>query len=630
MAVVSGARDGGLALRRLGELILDRGNWRGCFAMVLVVAATDFWVLRRVHPGASGTLTLWISSLASLRALLWLSLACTWPKRGGLGVRLACSVVTWLGLIWLGASTELWVEQDRPLLPAEVWFRITDPISRRFVVETFSSVRVVAFTVAFLALAAGAAALARRVPNRSAAACTLAVLAIVHLSDAYRALVASDRALDVEERMVCAPWAYDGRYLRRSMLAGDVQLVPHGDGASSVRHTLAPPFWSAGPEERLAVLRGRYPRRNVVMIVLESHRLSDVAPWGEGAAGHQGLSPSLSRLAARGLAFTGYIQAGPSTFFAQFSLITGLPASPFLRSGGAAGSAAFARLGRVPDLRAAGYVCEWLQATSPRFDDWEEFLASVGMAGWLAPFEASGLDKSLWTSWGMPDESLYALARRRYLRRSAEGPYFLALLTISNHSPFRFPARPGRVFAANHAGGMSYADEELGGFVAWLLSLPEPQRPLIFITADHSHREGLAGQGPLGVYSLESVRIPGLLLLPDGAEAGQTHDAPFSHEDALDLLLMLVAPSRSTGGEKFVHLHRTAVATITDDKVSVITQRLYCSAPGGDVFAIQGLWRIDRDSEAGDKGLCVEAREAGERAVKLMWTSIRRQHSGGD
>jgi len=80
--------------------------------------------------------------------------------------------------------------------------------------------------------------------------------------------------------------------------------------------------------------------------------------------------------------------------------------------------------------------------------------------------------------------------------------------------------------------------------------------PILFLTADTAQIEGLRENGPLGIHSPEAMRIPGLLLLPDGAGAGERFEGVFAHEDLLDLLYLLVSPGDAPAPRKFLERHR--------------------------------------------------------------------------
>jgi hypothetical protein len=570
----------------------SRSRWDLALLHLSLLALLVGWASLGV-PAADLTerLRLLLACWGSLGILPWLSLAAALPAPLGRVTRVVPFLATFAGIPWLVASIELSQEQDRPLLWNEIVFRVTDAPSRPFLIETLTSRRMLAFVVSFAILTAALRWLALKVPRRVAIGCVAAALYAGLVGNLLHGINGPDDAL---ARTLCAPWTFRSRYLTVSPQDGEPIIEADLDGAKAVRHDF--PSWSfaPGPDPALAPLAGRYPGRNVVLILLESHRLCGVPPYSEGSSGCRPLSPLLGQLAARGLFFTNYVSAGFNTFSAQFSVATGLPALPFMKGAGVRGAHSLAALGRWPDLRAAGYRCEWLQATPVTFDRWDAYLQAAGISGWIDRSEMAGLAHDGWSSYGMPDEQLYELAWHRYQQHAAQGvAYFLSVLTVSNHPPFRIPPRPELAGLTGHEAGMRYADLCLQAFVERLLSLPQERRPIVFITADHSNKVGLGVTPPLGPYNLESIRLPGVLLTPDGAGAGSTSAGVFSHQDLLDLLYVLVTPKEPAGKRKFLDYHRIGTSIDTDLESSIFLGDAFLFARTGAAFNIRGRWQLE-------------------------------------
>ena len=602
------------------ERRLREGLWVWALVHVLLLVVVTLWVVTRGPvAGPLEGLRLWLACFGSLGPLPWLGLLAAWPGRPGVALRAAVFLAAWLGLAWLVASGELWLEQDRPLLFDEIAFRLADPPSRPLFLETLRSPRMLLFAASLVALGGVLRALLAPLGRRAAGLVLLGLLNVALVSGLVFPLVSSPG--DFREKALCAPWTFGRRYLAPTAAPGETVLEENPEGARAVRRGVAPPFWAPGPEPALAPLAGRYRGRNVVLVLLESHRLADVAPFGEGAHGYRPRSPFMTRLAERSLSFTNYVATGPNTFFAQFSVATGLPGVPGLRTGGVRGGGSYARLGRFPDLRAEGYRCEWLQATPISFDSWDRYLLAAGVPGWIRPGETDGFDRSFWTSLGMPDEQLYELAWRRLRQATGEGtPYLLAVLTVSNHLPFRYPAIPELAGLSGHEAGTRYADHCLETFVERLLGLPEEQRPVVFVTADHGHRFGLEDARPLGPYNLEGIRLPGFLVTPDGRGAGARCGALFNHEDALDLIHLLVGAGEPPGSRKFLDFHRVAAATVSDVATSVLTGDGFVFGPTGDTYRVRDLWQLESGIEEERRTRLLAARRAVAEQLGRIWT----------
>lgn len=604
----------------------ERGCWAWPLAWTLVLMAFSAWVAN--HGPADGARR-WMGSALSTNHSLF-PVACAalvgaWPGRWGIALRLVHGVAAAVLLAWHVASIELFLDQGRTLTPAELWFRLTDTQSRAFVIETLCSYRTAGAALLLAFALTIPALLAARLPRRACFAAVGGLLALAQVGGIFA--LGSEWFGDPDyyvkvQRPFSAPWSWTQDYRYTPHDNGPIsELAADAAAAAEVRKEFDPAFWAAGPDPTLGSLCGRYQGRNLVVLLLESHRLSDVTPFGDDAFGHQDLSPRLSALSTRGIAFTNYIQAGLGTFFAQYSLITGLPSPAEFDIGqGCAAGAPLARLGRVADLAREGYRCEWLQATPTRFASWEDFLQVADMPNLIDPQETKGFARDCWSSWGMPDEQLLAIAMRRYLEHLAAGRRsFQVVLTISNHSPFLLPTLDGAAFSRNHTGGMRYADHWAARFAGELLALPVAQRPVIFVTGDHAHREGLLGARPLGQLNPEGYRIPGLLLLPDGQAAGTVCTSLFAHEDLFDLLYALTSAGPSQPA-KFTARHRTAVSTIIDARQAIVTHDGFYYE--GRAYSFATPWTPVRDPSAEMRARLEAAFNAAVRDERRCWQVV--------
>jgi hypothetical protein len=616
---VAGARG---ALARLP----DAGRWEWPLAWILVLAGFAAWVAG--HGPAGGAL-LWLgtmlSSWQSLALPLWAALACAVPGRWGVAIRVVHGLAAAALLGWYAASLELFLDQGRTLTPEELWFRLRDAPSRAFVVEILCSWRTLGAATMLAATMGGLALALGRLPRRACLVGTVSLLATAQLGG--MAALGSGWFGDVDhyvtvQRPLAAPWSWIQRHhhdagLQRPPLALATDLA----GAAAVRRTLDPAWWADGPDPLLGPLCGAYRGRNVVVLLLESHRLCDVAPLAAGAHRPRDLSPELAALAARGVFLGNYVQAGLGTLFAQYSVLTGLPCPPAFDLGlgteAVSPGAALAAAGRIPDLAALGYRCEWLQATPTSFARWESFMHAADMAYLIDPQEVSGFARGYWSAWGMPDEQLLAIAMRRQLAHLAAGRRALqVVLTISNHSPYLLPPIPGVELPGDHSGGMRYADHWAARFIAGLLDLPADQRPVVLVTGDHTFQEGLLDAQPLGTANPEGIRIPGLLFLPDGRGAGTRCDSPFVHEDLLDLAYALVAEP-GPAPAKFRDRHRIAAPTVVAGQQAVITADGYHVL--GRAYGLASPWSPTSDPPEPVRARLDAAMHAARRFQERLW-----------
>ena len=88
--------------------------------------------------------------------------------------------------------------------------------------------------------------------------------------------------------------------------------------------------------------------------------------------------------------------------------------------------------------------------------------------------------------WGVADEDLYTLALKQMDESNAQGkPFFLHIMTTSNHRPYTFPE--GRVKEAEHtrAGAVAYTDWSIEDFIKRARKKSYFDDTVFVITADH-------------------------------------------------------------------------------------------------------------------------------------------------
>src|SRR5262249_12126615 len=110
------------------------------------------------------------------------------------------------------------------------------------------------------------------------------------------------------------------------------------------------------------------------------------------------------------------------------------------------------------------------------------------------------------------DEYLFSEALRQLDRHDATGrPLFLAMLTVSNHRPYSYPA--GRIAfdpeARKKEYSAAYADWALGDFIDRARSHPWFDDTVVVVIGDHGPKVWGAAQVPV-----EAFRVPLLFYAP--------------------------------------------------------------------------------------------------------------------
>ncbi len=541
---------------------------------------------------------------ASLHPTWLLAFIVIWPRWWGWTLRAVAFLVLNCLLFWHAASILSFADQGRPLLWDEVRDALANNLGRSFILSLLLSWKACLLSITIPVAATVLWRLTRDWESRTHALVSLSLIITMVLGSRV-----TEKDLGVFDEdggfllyhldPACAPWS--AIHLKAHQLfSGNMhknQETEHSDleAARALLHQPSPWSWSEPGHPLLSSLAGKYVGRDVLVILLESHRLSFIAPHGEGSWKYRSLSPRLSTLMNRGVFFSNYFQPGQASIWAIFSTITGLtPPVMLTATTGAADGNRLAQVTPFQRFRDLGYATDFLVGCPYSFWHLSDIVEYAGMTGPLSREESASLDRTRWNCWGLDDEQLYQVAwQRMTTHRQADKPRIQVVKTSSNHNPYRFyEAIPGVTLTDDHDGGMRYADFQLGRFMEKVLALPETSRPVIFITADHSHTDDLKDKPPLFFRNLEALRIPGLLILPDGRAAGQICDTLLSHQDLVDLLLLLTDPQPSPGPRKFIDRQRTALPIALGGGYGIITPTHYLSLQVHLPYRIVDRWNV--------------------------------------
>jgi Sulfatase len=594
---------------------VDAWRWNRGLALVAVVAAfalvVDGWAF---GPAPRTLAYAWIATLYSCLPLFALGALLLVPGRTGLVTSALGSLALEIAAIWHTASTEVFITQEHVLPWDELKYRMSDPGFWNTLGEGLRSWASVALTAGILGGLTIVSRALRPLPARVLALLCFRAIALVAVAGAalVRPQLIEAGLRDRYLLGASAPWS--GLHARAVAPTRTIDW----SALEAARERLGPPLWDSGAAPVLSPLLGRYGGRSVVFVLMESQRACWLEGVGDGATACPPVAPHLGRLRAEGVYLANYFSAGFATRTALWTILTGMPLPEHGMDNQVA--PAISRVGRLPAFRSAGYACDWITGNSPRFDDWDLRMGAAGARWWLNESEVRGLSHEYWTSWGMPDEQLYEIALRRYREGIQRGqPVFIGVLTSSNHPPFNFRDQvDGVPLSHDGRGGARYADYYVHEFVRQLQALPDRDRPIVMITGDHANvSDGVRDAEPMGVRNLEGLRIPGLLLLPDGAAAGQTFTGLFSHEDALDLLYGLVARDPAAP-VKFADRHRVVARTVHG---LVVSTRSYYDSLGDRWFDIAGPWHLVPDPATPDRPRLEEAYRYLREQDKRLWES---------
>ena len=572
-------------------------HWHRLYAPVLLCLALALYTTIQLGRGGIG---FWVDlafSFWSMRLLFVLALILMWSKTHARWMSALLMLPIAVAYIWQVGSIELYAVQMRFLSFKEVSDLFNADATRGIIWEQLISIRVVLFFIIFYSVYFSLDHwLKKWLPQQWSMLIVLVVVPLLIIGQ-----VSSDRGVHRDRLVyanarVCMPWSSAHRILERIPIANLAQAQKHWLQTDS-------PLWEKEPSTYFSAFGDRYHGRSVVVILLESHALKNVDRFVEEAVGARPSSPYLSALYDQGISFDEYFATGFSTNSAVWSLLASAPYFDAVSF-----SPHLVQLGAIPDFQTRNYQIDWLQASSIKFAHFYELTQNLNIEADLKDEESARMMQagdSYWTAWGMPDEQLFQVSLSRLQRKINNKQTFLHfVLTVSNHIPFTFPSDiEGQQLSRDYFGGMRYADSALQQYIAGIRRIPEADRPIVFITADTAYRaEGayVLDQDSIPVEPSESMRVPALLLLPDGARPMARIQQIANHEDVLPFLAELVGVSTAFG-QRYKSSRRRVVAVKDYEGFSIVAPQHYLY---GASFLMRrtNFWRYefaDLDSDTG-------------------------------
>ena len=250
---------------------------------------------------------------------------------------------------------------------------------------------------------------------------------------------------------------------------------------------------------------GLEQRRNLVLVTIESLSAKYLGSFGD----RRGLTPNLDALRDQSLFFSNFYATGTRTDRGLEAITLSIPPTPgrsiVKRIGRESG---FASLGQ--QLEAKGYDSVFAYGGRGYFDNMNAFF---GGNGYRIVDQSSVAEDQMHfqNAWGMADEDLYAQALKIADQDHAAGkPFFLQLMTTSNHRPYTYP--DGRIdipSGRGREGAVKYTDYAIGQFLDRARGKPWFNNTVFVFVADHT--AGSAGKEDLPV---ANYHIPLFILAP--------------------------------------------------------------------------------------------------------------------
>jgi arylsulfatase A-like enzyme/Tfp pilus assembly protein PilF len=157
-------------------------------------------------------------------------------------------------------------------------------------------------------------------------------------------------------------------------------------------------------------------------------------------------------------------------------------------------------------------------------------------------------------------------------QRSPERPFFLWAHFYDPHLP-RYREPPFDTMPDPYAGGIAYADAQLGRLLVGLADIDDGRETLVVFTADHGEGLGSHGEQTHGVLAYDSTLHVPLVLAGPGVSAGVRSEVLARHTDLVPTILALLglAVPRELPGRSLVAA--AASGTTPDDVVGYFEAR---------------------------------------------------------
>lgn len=264
---------------------------------------------------------------------------------------------------------------------------------------------------------------------------------------------------------------------------------------------------------QLASLKQKEVKKNIVLITVESLSASFLKDYGN----KDGLTPNLDTLMQRSLVFDNLYAVGNRTVRGLEALSLCLPPSSGESIIKRTHNTGLFSVGKL--LRNNGYSVQFLYGGDSYFDNMGAFFGGNG----YEVVDKKNLDPAkirFSNIWGVCDEDAYdkLLAVADEDNQSGK-PFFVNMMTISNHRPYTFPAgkikmNKGDVKSRN--GGVKYTDFAIGQFLKEARHKSWFKETVFIFVADHCASSAGATDIPIDDY-----HIPALVYSPGFIEPGR-------------------------------------------------------------------------------------------------------------
>ncbi|MCC7486524.1 MAG: LTA synthase family protein [Burkholderiales bacterium] len=250
---------------------------------------------------------------------------------------------------------------------------------------------------------------------------------------------------------------------------------------------------------------------SIVMISIESMGAEFLGSYGN----RRNLTPNLDRIARESLWFSNVYATGNRTVRGLEALTLALPPTPGQSIVRRPGNEGLFTLGSV--LEDKGYAVTYAYGGYGYFDNMNAFFGANDY-NIVDRTDIPGERIHFANAWGVADEILFDYVLDTLDRGTAgdqgRKPFFVHIMTVSNHRPYTYPAR--RIDIASGSGrdgAVKYSDYALGRFLERARTRPWFGETIFVITADH----GANARGTMEI-PIDKYRVPLFFYAPGRIE----------------------------------------------------------------------------------------------------------------
>ena len=265
--------------------------------------------------------------------------------------------------------------------------------------------------------------------------------------------------------------------------------TPEATYVSDDPHDLTREIRHAGPEKHL----------NVVLISVESLSADFLSEFSNNKRGN--ITPNLDALTNQSMFFDNLYANGTRTVRGLEALSLSVPPTPGDSIVKAHNNENLFSAANVFNDR--GYQSDFVYGGYGYFDNMNYFFAHNGYRAVDRNDIGKGETIHHENVWGVADEDLYTLALKQMDEAHAQGkPFFLHIMTTSNHRPFTVPANRVPQKNGTREAAVAYTDWSIADFIKRAREKPYFDDTVFVITADHCASSAGRSSVPINRYHI--------------------------------------------------------------------------------------------------------------------------------